>query len=111
MYLAEDRILCFEIIARKNKNWILHYVKNAVAETDVPETLHALIKQRRRWLNGSFFATLYTIIHFNSFWNGSSHDLITKLGICSQFVYYVFNTVLTWLLPANLYLSFFFLTT
>ena len=29
MYLAEDRILCFELIARENCAWIMHYVKNA----------------------------------------------------------------------------------
>ena len=27
MYLAEDRILCFELIARKGEAWTMHYVK------------------------------------------------------------------------------------
>lgn len=27
MYLAEDRILCFELVAKKNANWVLKYVK------------------------------------------------------------------------------------
>jgi len=27
MYLAEDRILCFELVTKKNENWILKYVK------------------------------------------------------------------------------------
>ena len=27
MYLAEDRILCFELIARKGCNWTMHYCK------------------------------------------------------------------------------------
>jgi chitin synthase len=47
MYLAEDRILCFELIAKKGGNWVLCYIKNAVAVTDVPDELYALIKQRR----------------------------------------------------------------
>lgn len=29
MYLAEDRILCFELVAKRNSNWILKYVKVA----------------------------------------------------------------------------------
>jgi chitin synthase len=91
MYLAEDRILCYEIVARKNCNWLLHYVKNAVAETDTPETLDVLIRQRRRWLNGSFFASLYTIIHFNRLWKDSTHSLFMKCAFSIQFTYYFFN--------------------
>jgi chitin synthase len=48
LYLAEDRILCFEIVAKKREAWILKYVKSARAETDVPDTLPELISQRRR---------------------------------------------------------------
>jgi len=110
MYLAEDRILCYEIVARKNCNWILHYVKDAVAETDTPETLDVLIKQRRRWLNGSFFASLYTIIHFNRLWKDATHSLFMKCAFSVQFTYYFFNIVMNWFLPANFYLAFLFLT-
>lgn len=34
MYLAEDRVLCFEIIAKKNESWLLKYVKSAKASTE-----------------------------------------------------------------------------
>ncbi|KAJ1971765.1 Chitin synthase, class 1, partial [Dimargaris verticillata] len=61
MYLAEDRILCFELVAKKNCNWVLKYVKNSKGVTDVPDTLAELISQRRRWLNGSFFAGFYAM--------------------------------------------------
>jgi chitin synthase len=27
MYLAEDRILCFELVAKANERWVLGYVK------------------------------------------------------------------------------------
>lgn len=36
MYLAEDRILCWELVAKKNEKWILEYVRSATGETDVP---------------------------------------------------------------------------
>jgi chitin synthase len=38
MYLAEDRILCWELVAKRNEKWILEYVKSATGETDVPGT-------------------------------------------------------------------------
>jgi chitin synthase len=36
-FLAEDRILCFELAAKANSQWTLGYVKPAKGETDVPE--------------------------------------------------------------------------
>ncbi|KAJ8527500.1 hypothetical protein ON010_g14763 [Phytophthora cinnamomi] len=79
MYLAEDRILCFELLARRGRNWTMHYVKDAIARTDVPETLVDLIKQRRRWLNGSFFAGLFAISNFSRVWKESGHSLPRKI--------------------------------
>ena len=58
MFLAEDRILCFELVAKANDRWVLTYVKPSKAETDVPEGSAELIGQRRRWLNGSFAASV-----------------------------------------------------
>jgi chitin synthase len=58
MFLAEDRILCFELVAKKGERWTLTYVKPSKAETDVPESAAELIGQRRRWLNGSFAASV-----------------------------------------------------
>jgi chitin synthase len=58
MFLAEDRILCFELVAKAGDRWTLTYVKPSKAETDVPESAAELIGQRRRWLNGSFAASL-----------------------------------------------------
>lgn len=55
---AEDRILCFELVAKAGDRWTLTYVKPSKAETDVPETAVELIGQRRRWLNGSFAASV-----------------------------------------------------
>ncbi len=42
---ALGQVLCFELVSKRNRTWTLHYTKDAVAETDVPETLLELIKQ------------------------------------------------------------------
>ena len=62
MFLAEDRILCFELVAKAGCKWTLTYVKPSKAETDVPESAPELIGQRRRWLNGSFAASIVRVI-------------------------------------------------
>ena len=46
-YLAEDRLLAFEVVARPGRHWLLGWVASATAQTDVPQTLQELIKQRR----------------------------------------------------------------
>ncbi|KAI9735878.1 MAG: Chitin synthase, class 2 [Cirrosporium novae-zelandiae] len=59
MFLAEDRILCFELVAKAGSRWHLTYIKASKGETDVPEGAPEFISQRRRWLNGSFAAGSY----------------------------------------------------
>lgn len=66
MYLAEDRILCFEIVTKKREGWMyvysvlpckleffanhehisLKYVKSAKAETDVPTSVRNMLAYR-----------------------------------------------------------------
>ncbi|CAI2387308.1 unnamed protein product [Moneuplotes crassus] len=58
-FLAEDRIMPMEIISKKNENFVIKYVPGCKAKTDAPNNFITLIKQRRRWFNGSLFATLY----------------------------------------------------
>mgnify|MGYP006282883023 CR=1 FL=1 len=60
-YLAEDRIMCLEIIAKQNEEFIIHYIRGAKCLTDPPLTLVGLIKQRRRWFNGSLFALIHVL--------------------------------------------------
>ncbi|KAF0701141.1 Aste57867_8364 [Aphanomyces stellatus] len=109
MYLAEDRILCFEILARRDCKWTMHYVKDAIASTDVPENLVDLIKQRRRWLNGSFFAGLFAIWNFGRVWRDTSHSIPRKLAFTMQFSYMAILNVLNWFLLSNLFLTFYYI--
>lgn len=46
MYLAEDRILCWELVAKRGDSWVLKFVKAAQGETDCPDTITEFISQR-----------------------------------------------------------------
>ena len=112
MYLAEDRILCWELVAKREERWVLKFVKSAVGETDVPgkslcllnpgvmiltdvDSVPEFISQRRRWLNGAFFAAVYSI------WNArqilqTDHTLARKILLYIEFVYQFFQLLFTY---------------
>ena len=48
----------------------------------VPE----FISQRRRWLNGAFFAAVYSLVHFKQIWH-TSHSISRKVLLHIEFVY------------------------
>jgi chitin synthase len=95
MYLAEDRILCFELVAKRGEQWLLKYVKAAKAETDVPDNLSEFISQRRRWLNGSFFASFYATFHFWRIWT-SGQSIFRKFFLMFLFLYNLVNLFFNW---------------
>ena len=105
MYLAEDRILCWELVSKRGCAWVLHYVKSAFAETDVPDQVPELISQRRRWLNGSFFAAVHSTVHFHYIYR-SSHTFARKAWIHVEMVYQLFNLIFSWFALANYYIAF-----
>ncbi|KAJ3310915.1 Chitin synthase, class 2 [Boothiomyces sp. JEL0838] len=108
MYLAEDRILCFELVTKRSEAWILRYVEKAKAETDVPDTVPEYVSQRRRWLNGSFFAGLHAIIHFYQLFR-SRHSFSRKMALMLQLLYNMINLILNWFSIGSFYLMFTFL--
>lgn len=95
MYLAEDRILCWELVAKREEKWVLKFVKSAVGETDVPDTIPEFISQRRRWLNGAFFAAVYSNVNASQIWK-TDHSIGRKILLHIEFVYQFFNLLFTY---------------
>jgi len=104
MFLAEDRILCFELVAKAGQKWHLSYIKAAKGETDVPEGAAEFISQRRRWLNGSFAASLYSLMHFGRMYK-SGHNIIRMFFLHIQLIYNVLNLLFTWFSLASYWLT------
>ena len=123
MYLAEDRILCWELVAKRDEKWVLKYVKSCTGETDVPGELHMsifgsqelsladavpeFVSQRRRWLNGAFFAAVYSLVHFKQIWH-TDHTVGRKVLLHIEFVYQFIQLLFTYFSLANFYLTFYF---
>jgi cellulose synthase/poly-beta-1,6-N-acetylglucosamine synthase-like glycosyltransferase len=109
-YLAEDRIMWLEIIAKKklkdnNQGYILRYVPGIKALTDAPMNLTQLIKQRRRWFNGSMFATFYVLRKmFRVCQSGNS--CLRKFFFMFLYLYMAINTIVGYFIVGLFYASF-----
>ena len=104
MFLAEDRILCFELVAKEGDKWHLTYVKASKGETDVPEGAPEFISQRRRWLNGSFAASIYSLMHFGRMYK-SSHNILRMFFLHVQLLYNIATVILAWFALASFWLT------
>lgn len=70
----------------------------------VPE----FISQRRRWLNGAFFAAVYSLLHFRQIWT-TDHSIFRKILLHVEFIYQFVSLLFTFFSLANFYLTFFFI--
>ena len=109
LFLAEDRILCFELVTKAGSKWHLSYVKAAKAETDIPEDTVEWITQRRRWLNGTFAATIYSVMYFWRVYK-SGHNSIRITLFHIQLFYNIVSLLLAWFSLAAFLLTTFVVT-
>lgn len=70
----------------------------------VPE----FISQRRRWLNGAFFAAVYSLLHFRQIWT-TDHSIGRKVLLHIEFLYQFVSLLFTYFSLANFYLTFYFI--
>ena len=106
----------------------LKYVKSAKAATDVPTTVPEFISQRRRWLNGSLFASVHATVFWFRIWT-SGQGFFRKIALQArrttvpmrshtclylyyqiEFIYNAIQLIFTWTSLANFYLAFFFVS-
>lgn len=100
MFLAEDRILGYEIISRKNSNWQLAYVPEVLAITDSCDTLTELFHQRRRWINSSFACNLWLILKIFNYLSESSAGLGQKIHTLFAVPWLLVNCLIQWIFPS-----------
>jgi chitin synthase len=70
----------------------------------VPE----FISQRRRWLNGAFFAAVYSLVNCRQIMT-TDHTIPRKILLSIEFVYQFIQVLFTYFSLANFYLTFYFI--
>lgn len=71
------------------------------------DTVPEFISQRRRWLNGAFFAAVYSLVHFKQIWF-TDHTFARKILLHVEFIYQAVQLLFTFFSLANFYLTFYF---
>ncbi|CDW89133.1 chitin synthase 1 [Stylonychia lemnae] len=109
MFLAEDRIMCFEIVSQniiendmKQANYDLIYLPGAVALTDPPDLFWKLMAQRRRWINGANATFLHIFGNCGKF-ASSSHSLNQKIFYQINFLLMMISNFTGFIAPGLFY--------
>jgi chitin synthase len=95
MALTEERALSFALVTKRHCNWDLRYVHEAIATIDVPERSAEYVAQRQRWINGSFFGSVYAITHVWQIFR-TEHSASRKALLFLQCLYQSFALTFTW---------------
>lgn len=72
------------------------------------DTIPEFISQRRRWLNGAFFAAVYSVVQARQIW-GTDHSLARKVLLHIEEIYQTIQLLFTYFSLANFYLTFYFI--
>lgn len=75
--------------------------------TKSSDTVPEFISQRRRWLNGAFFAAVYSLVHFRQLL-GTDHTVPRKALLLIESFYQFVQLLFTYFSLANFYLTFYF---
>ena len=77
------------LLLRDDKVQTVDYLPGTLSYTDVPKTTTAILRQRRRWLNGGFSCTLYGLgIFFQEYKNSMIHKSKPCLGFMLFLLFY-----------------------
>ncbi|OJJ62643.1 hypothetical protein ASPSYDRAFT_1168159 [Aspergillus sydowii CBS 593.65] len=95
VFLAEDRVLCSQLVAKGGFKWHLGRGKAAKGEKGVPQRAAEFVSQHRRLLNGSFAVTLYAMMHFGRIYR-SGHNIIRLFFLDVQMIYNVCQLIMIW---------------
>jgi chitin synthase len=72
------------------------------------DALPEFVSQRRRWLNGAFFAAVYALVNCRQILS-TDHTIARKVLLSIEFFYQFIQLIFTYFSLANFYLTFYFI--
>jgi cellulose synthase/poly-beta-1,6-N-acetylglucosamine synthase-like glycosyltransferase len=107
MFLAEDRVIGWNMVTDPQQNWRLSHLDSVVTVTDSCGSLQELLRQRRRWINGAFASRLWMLFTLPQYLADSRASFLNKVRLLRSTPLYLLRTFTDFFHPA---LSVIFLT-
>jgi len=99
LFLAEDRVLGFELNSQSGHLWKTRYVKKAIATADKCASLDELLRQRRRWINSSNAARLWRATRAKALFINKNSTLADRSSFTASLVWSLLTMLLELLMP------------
>jgi len=96
MFLTEDRILCSEIVTGQASSWRLAYLPAVELATDSCQSLSELLRQRRRWINGSFACRLWLFTQLPTYLVSKNISGAQKISLLTSTPLYIIRSLNDW---------------
>ncbi|PCK08631.1 MAG: hypothetical protein COA42_08130 [Alteromonadaceae bacterium] len=100
LYLAEDRVLCSELVTHPGRQWKLDYVAKAEVITDFCKTWPELYKQRKRWCAGYLACRLDFLVKVPKFVANPNIEARERASKVLATAYHSLQFLLDWFVPA-----------
>ncbi|MTH99598.1 glycosyltransferase family 2 protein [Roseibium sp. RKSG952] len=93
-FLTEDALIGFELMCAEGSDLRVVTSYRAMSQVEPCDTLPALLKQRRRWMNGGAVSTLYQAVNLKRYWKASNSGWFRKSRVCAVALWTAFTMLL-----------------
>lgn len=107
MFLTEDRVLGFGIVTALEHSWRLAHLPSVAVITEPCESLSELLKQRRRWFNGSFACGLWVSVQTIKYLMNPIAKNGTKIRLLRNLPTAFLTLLNDWFSPTILFISYY----
>ncbi|WP_159077920.1 addiction module [Dickeya sp. Secpp 1600] len=99
-FLAEDRVLGFEIVRESIPPSTTEYRSDAMLETDPCHTFAELVRQRRRWINSTLAVRATTLLALPGLWRQNTLSSARKRQIIASLFWNYSQLLILFLFPS-----------
>ncbi|SBS39239.1 Chitin synthase [Marinomonas spartinae] len=104
MYMAEDRMMGFELLVQNQSDNRLEYNPQSTCYTDKCDSIDEFLSQRRRWCNSAFMCRIWMMFNMLRYWENSTSSIFKKAHTMSSLISMVLNTLFDFFQPFIVFL-------